>query len=539
MRSKPSRASVLGSASFLVLALVFALILFTLVACGESATERALADQRARFDAAQYVAQQQALAPVKTNATRILIGAGAFAGVAVLAAVAVVAGAGAWLALVSVGHRARLIYARDGAYPIPVRGLTPEIAVASLGAEHETRRAIGVQPAHVPHTLHYAPHVRRDALPAPAAAVEEDAPDPPHLPSIVELSGVRGRILPAHLAYGMLASGELLQLKLGHGYHGLYHGDTGSGKTNAINSMIVQLHHMVHAGVPIQLYAADYKRELSATWSRSALFESGILTEPQDIAEMLGELGGMVRTRYQLFEETARRYERVVENYSAYTSVTGETLPVVICIVDELNAALEAAKRNAPLAEHLRSLLQIGRGAGVLVQGGFQYMRAETFGRDGSKQFVTRAHFGAYDQTAVSMLFGSRVDTNVLQQALDGTPGRGLIKTVRQPTPQPFQALRCGERDILEAIDLVRERETEANIPVFTVAHPKHLETVETVSQQPKNGAILDPEIVKRLRNQPTPLGKKQIIEVLTGAKPGGSTLYVQASREYDQIVAV
>ncbi|HEX6293416.1 MAG TPA: FtsK/SpoIIIE domain-containing protein [Herpetosiphonaceae bacterium] len=538
MRSKSSRVSVLGSASFLVLALVFALVVFTLVSCGQTPAERVLADQRARFDAAQYVAQQQALAPVKTSATRILIGAGAFAGAAVLAAVAVVAGAGAWYALAVAQHKARLIYARDGMLPVPVRELSATIAIASIADEHQTRRAIGAPAVNVPHTLHYAPHVR-DALPAPAAAAEDRDDDAPQLPSIVELSRVRDRIQPAHLAYGVLASGELLQLKLGHGYHGLYHGDTGSGKTNAINSMIAQLHHMVAAGVPLQLYAADYKRELSATWSRSALFESGILTEPGEIAEMLGELGGMVRTRYELFEDTSRRYERVVENYSAYASVTGETLPVVICIVDELNAALEASRKNAPLAENLRSLLQIGRGAGVLVQGGFQYMRAENFGRDGSKQFVTRAHFGAYDQTAVAMLFGSKVDHNALQQVIDGTPGRGIIKTVRQPTPQPFQALRCGERDILEAIDLVRDRETEGNMPTFAVAHPKHLETIETVSQQPKSGAILDPEIVKRLRSQPTPLGKKQIIEVLTGAKPGGSTLYTQASREYDQIVAV
>jgi hypothetical protein len=48
------------------------------------------------------------------------------------------------------------------------------------------------------------------------------------------------------------------------------------------------------------------------------------------------------------------------------------------------------------------------------------------------------------------MMFGS-VDSAVRSQ-IDGTPGRGLIRTVSQAQPQPFQALHVGEQDILDAI---------------------------------------------------------------------------------------
>ena len=74
------------------------------------------------------------------------------------------------------------------------------------------------------------------------------------------------------------------------------------------------------------------------------------------------------------------------------------------------------------------------------------------FGRDGSKQFTTRALFGAFDQTAAGMIFGQGKLAPDARQLLTGIPGRGLIRTAGMGSPTPFQALHCDEADILDSI---------------------------------------------------------------------------------------
>jgi hypothetical protein len=380
-------------------------------------------------------ARADALAPVYTLAS---------AGVVVLVFVAI---SGVMLVLLDMYLQRRDLVYPNAAGHWPIRRadvrLNPAYAAWALEAAHTTQRIEAA--ARVVH----ASTVVRDVTPV-APALTTSAPT---LADTVALADYIPRITPGHIGLGVLPGGDLIQLPFATCYHALLSGDTRSGKTNALDGVIVQLHHIARH-TPLRLYAADYKQELRSTWQRSLLFSTGILTEPSDIADLLDDLvngDDGIRARYDRFTHYGEETGRIIRNVGDYATARGESPTLSVVILDELNALLSAAKKDAALAGLLKQLLQIGAGAGIYVLGGAQYLTAATFGRDGSKQFVTRATFGAYDATSTSMVFGRTVDDDV-RSYLTGAPGRGLIRTIRQPSPVAFQAFRCDERDIIEAI---------------------------------------------------------------------------------------
>jgi hypothetical protein len=97
------------------------------------------------------------------------------------------------------------------------------------------------------------------ALPAPA----------PTLPDVALLSDVLADLPRGRLCYGVTTEGPML-MTFGGAYHILYGGGTRSGKSNALDSLLVQLHHQTHRhGYKMRLLIGDFKRELRATWQRS------------------------------------------------------------------------------------------------------------------------------------------------------------------------------------------------------------------------------------------------------------------------------
>ncbi|PLS77450.1 MAG: hypothetical protein CYG59_23730 [Chloroflexi bacterium] len=355
-------------------------------------------------------------------------------------------------------------------------------------------------------------------LPAVARSLECAESEAPALPSIVELADVLPTVRGGHLAFGMLPNGELLQLPFGKAYHFLCAGDTRSGKTVQLDSLIVQLHHMAQR-LPISLYGGDFKRELAATWHASPLF-STIETQPGAIADMLVDLvegPDGIHRRYDTFKHEGQQRGRIIRNVGDWRTITGELPKLSIVVLDEINAVLEAAKRSDRVAESLKVLLQTGAGAGVYVLGGAQYLSSAVFSRDGSKQFVSRCLFGAYDDTAARMMFGS-VDSAIRSQ-IDGTPGRGLIRTVSQSQPQPFQALHAGEQDILDAIASIHAPVSAGRTlqAVAVNAVPAHSEATNH-KQAREVGTFIQPT---QSTAQADELPERERIEILALARAG------------------
>lgn len=439
-------------------------------------------------------------------------------------------------------HRAELIYPdAAGAYPLTRQQLNDGAIVDSLAQlirlHGQARVLAAITPEPVPHSISYAPHLTFKSEPTAPALPEPGAPAALALtlPDVAPLADVLDDLPKSRLAYGVLPDGKPLLLPIAAGYHILSHGDTRSGKTNFLDGLLVQLHHKA-AYYDIRLIAGDFKRELAATWGRSPLV-GDVETDPTAIAELLEEIvSGKdgVLDRYATFKRLGEQSGRIIRNIGDWCKATGERPRLVFVCVDELNAVLEAADKKDNLAGALKIALQTGAGAGVFVAGGAQYLSAKTFGRDGSKQFVTRAHFGAFDAVAIRTMFGEKLPEEA-RPLLTGQPGRGLIRTVGQTLPTPFQALRCDEDDIVGAIRLLT-----ADAPTM----PRMAETPETLkpagnaSETAETGFSISPEIAQIVRRwRAEGKSKKETISLLWGVKPGGSREYKEASSVYDAIV--
>ncbi len=361
----------------------------------------------------------------------------------------------AWLFYAMRGDRA--MYAdENGQLPIPWRVLRkhPEIALRTIQQHQETRiiAAKNPMPTHFNYSPKFAPAAEQPLLEAPEIV----------LPERVSLSEVRQRIPRGEFALGVLDSNKLLSAPPGMCYHMLFNGETRSGKSNAINGIITQLHEQAAHGMPVRLYAGDRKGEFARVWSTSPLFPDGVAISAADIADMLAEVVNDPTTglesRNRVFSKAAHaggRTKHVIASIEDYERVTGEHLERVFIIVDEINALMLEASKDNRLEASLMQLLQMGAGYGFYLLAGAQHLTAATLGTEGKYNFTTRAHFGDYNQNAINMLFG-KVDADTLKPHMDGTKGRGLIKTVGNAAPVLFQSVHCEERDILKALELVR-----------------------------------------------------------------------------------
>lgn len=409
----------------------------------------------------------------------------------------------------------------------------------SLAAQVEVARAqasAAVAPAHYAPHINYSPHISARAAELPQVEAGAGCSSAPgELPSLVDLADKLDQCPRTHLLYGVLPGGELLTLPMAAGFHSLAHGDTRTGKTNWIDGLLVQLHQKA-AHFPVRILAGDFKRELAATWQRSRLID-GIETEPQAIAEIIEELvngkDGILE-RYDRFGALADERGAIIRNLGDYRRTTGDTLGVTFLVVDELNAVLEAAGPKSSLGSSLKQALQTGAGAGVYILGGAQYLTAHLFGRDGSKQFVTRAHFGREDGHALRMMFGQPINDQA-RELLTGQPGRGLIRTVQQRQATPFQALRCTDDDILTVLPLTNDT-ARAGPP----AAPNEAPRTASAPRAPGCGdALFSADFVDQVRRcKAQGMSKTVTIELLTGVKRGGgSERYKVASAAYDRAI--
>ena len=354
-----------------------------------------------------------------------------------------------------VQRRRPLTYADErGVLPMERSALSLDATLVSdaLRMYHEVRMMSAQNSASVPYQ--YAPHI---TLSTPFAQrtqgeIASEERQTLTLPDALSLSDAMLSMERGHIIYGVLPSGELLQTEFARAYHSLAHGETRNGKTNFINSIVCQLHQ--HAtGRAMTIAMGDFKRELAGTWNASGIV-SNIETAPEQIAAMLRaamlDADGVIG-RYTLFEATSRELGTPVRNLSEYEQATGASLPLSFIVVDEFNALITAANKATELRNALQVVLQTGAGAGYYVLAGMHYLKSTVMQREGSRQFVTRAHFGTYDTTIFNTLFGGNLNKEH-RALITGQPGRGIIRTVQSVTPVPFQAPLCTSDDIRRAI---------------------------------------------------------------------------------------
>lgn len=383
------------------------------------------------------------------------------------------------------------------------------------------------------------------------------------LPPDVPLDDIGGP--PGHLVYGIGPGGRIISAPVGKAYHGLRQGDTGTGKTSSMNAELVQLHRLAEAGdQSFILFGGDFKGELKSTWGKSILFKEGIATQPQDILSLIQQSLDQIDFRNQLFETVAQETGRLVSNITQYKQVTGQDLPYILMFLDEVNVLLGDTfppRLVNQIAGSLRRGLQLGRSAGVFYEAGAQYMTAHLFGRDGSKQFVTRAYFGPWDQAAMSMVFGGRVDREWAlryRTQLTGIPGRGVFAGPGEP-PIPIQSVYVDETVIIDTI-----ARTLPNGSGSTFKRPEPARTMANVFQdapreEPGAVSVKDVQVsqtasvdvlsllaidgvrqhfIRRVLDSVGKKGKRDTLYTLFGVTSGASQGWAVASSFYDDVLA-
>jgi hypothetical protein len=319
--------------------------------------------------------------------------------------------------------------------------------------------------------------LQHQAIAAPSApvlltttAAPPQVAEAPLLPEIVHWRDIAEQVRPGYFAYGVLADGQLIQKPITSAYHTLLHGETRSGKTTSIHNLVVQAHVLAHH-TDVRFYMTDVKRELGAAWGRSPLLAAPVQNDASGAGDLITELvqgQDGVLSRYSQFEALAHERNVICANIREYERHTGQRPPLVFVVIDELNALLELAKKGDELQRALTILLQTGAAAGFYVIAGAQYLNAKVFGRDATQQFVSRAHFGTYDPTALRMLFNQAPQQMVGEMM---PPGRGFIRVQGQPAVLPFQGVYCDEPTILDVQQSLRIRRKGAEPATQTSPH--------------------------------------------------------------------
>lgn len=329
------------------------------------------------------------------------------------------------------------------------------------------------------------------------------SPPSPTLPSNISLRTIMGRIPRDHLAYGILTDGEILAQNIFQPRHDLAVGDNGSGKTEHFHMKLAQLHYLVAQGHKIQLFATDYKRELRGVWGRSPLLAGRVGIDTNDAIEILNHfVNGPdgIKERMDLFERTGVAHNRIIRNAEEYYQVTGERLAIKIFALDEINTLLRDAagkskdgrERGALVESLLKDVLQLGRASWHALHAGAQYITAEVFDREGTKQFINRVVFGTWDTIAINMMFAGLEIVPSVKGLVTGQPGRGIIKSVNHSAPVAIQSFRCDEATILDAIESVRCIDPD-NSFVLTSSQPT-IEQTQVPSSSEKTPAIVAQE---------------------------------------------
>jgi hypothetical protein len=334
-----------------------------------------------------------------------------------------------------------------------------ELAIAQLKAQAMIAEAQAR--VEVARLQHQAQVLTLPSAPVLLTPAEAPTADELRLPEIVHWRDIAAQVRPGYFAYGVLADGQIVQKPITSAYHTLLHGETRSGKTTSIHNLVVQAHVLAHHA-DVRFYMTDVKRELGAAWGRSPLLAAPVQNDAAGAGELITELvqgTDGVLARYAQFEAIAHERNIICANIREYERHTGQRPPLVFVVIDELNALLELAKKGDELQRALTILLQTGAAAGFYVIAGAQYLNAKVFGRDATQQFVSRAHFGTYDPTALRMLF-NQAPQQMVGEAIP--PGRGYIRVQGQPAVLPFQGVYCDEPTILEIQQHLRVRRKSA-----------------------------------------------------------------------------
>ncbi len=335
------------------------------------------------------------------------------------------------------------------------------------------------------------------ALAAPSIRIEAPVPGQPivgvEVPNAEQrVVGIRGLIesptfkqqaakggLPIALGRGV--SGKPVIADLAKMPHVLIAGATGSGKSVCINTIITSL-LMQQSPKQVRLVLVDPKRVELTNYARVPhLAFSHVVTEPEEVASVLGVVVGEMDRRYRRLEESGAR------NIAAYNALpsTAKPMPYWVVVLDELADMMMAAPVD--VEQQLVRLAQLARATGIHLIVATQRPSVDVVTGLIKANFPTRIAFATtsgtdarviMDQTGAEKLLGKGDMLYMSRDSLRPVRAQGAfvddseIERVIQawagqdPAAQPRQTMDDALRDLAEhsehASEELQAREAEA-----------------------------------------------------------------------------
>lgn len=166
-----------------------------------------------------------------------------------------------------------------------------------------------------------------------------------------------------NFAIGKDIVGKSITDNLAKGPHYLIAGATGSGKSVALNVMIVSL-IMRYSPEELRLILIDPKRVGFKNYEHIPhLMIDEIITEPQKAVHVLAWAYEEMEKRYSMFENCDRLISDIEEYNKEIASDTVAKLPRIVIIVDELADLMETCKKDMDM--RIRMLAAKARAAGI------------------------------------------------------------------------------------------------------------------------------------------------------------------------------
>lgn len=167
---------------------------------------------------------------------------------------------------------------------------------------------------------------------------------------------------PLTAALGLDISGAPILTDLQKMPHGLIAGATGSGKSVCINSLLVSL---LYKATPdqLKLLLIDPKMVELAPYNHIPHLVSPVITDAKAATAALKWAVEEMERRYQLFSHTGVRNMEKYNEYASHPDHTGEKLPYILIVIDELADLMMIAPND--VEEAISRIAQKARACGI------------------------------------------------------------------------------------------------------------------------------------------------------------------------------
>ena len=366
------------------------------------------------------------------------------------------------------------------------------------------------------------------ALAAPTGTIRIEAPIPGRSLVGIELPNISPEFVPIRkviesdemksansklgVALGLDVSGKSVVADLGKMPHLLIAGQTGSGKSVCMNSIISTLLFRASPS-EIKFIMVDPKRVELTGYNGIPQLLSPVITDPEKVVSALRWLMSEMDRRYKLFSQAGAR------NIESYNEMSGfQALPYIVLVIDELADIMLFSP--VEVEDAITRIAQMSRATGIHMVLATQRPSVDVI------TGLIKANIPARIAFAVSSLVDSRVilDTQGAEKLL----GKGdmLFLPPDKAKPLRIQGTFLTDREINELTSYLRNQGVE---PQYT----------EEVTSMAKPGTVSVPGVVGDVDD----LFKNAVQEVVQYDRASASLLqrrlrigYARAARLLDQL---